>query len=146
VLFLKGVLESTGLEIEGWERIMPYRIEIEIFEGKGGELKKSKGRVIYPRNFETLGICAWMYRGDGEKSYQVGKKFLYPDDMGKVCPWLLSSMDSVIQVLRSGGTLGWLYEGTAYEKVINKNGVTTEYVRCIDPASGIVVKITRTES
>jgi len=124
---------------------MPYKIEIEIFEGNGGELRKENGQVIYPRDFESLGICAWMYRGDGEKSYQVGQKFRYPDDIGKICPWLLSSMDAVIQVLRFGGTLGWRYKDTPYEKVINKNGVTTEYVRCIDPASGIVVKIIRTE-
>ena len=123
---------------------MLYKIELEIFEGKGGELCKENGVVIYPKNFETLGICAWMYRGNGEKSYQVGQKFLYPDDNGKICPWLLGSMDAVIQVLRYGGTLGWRYGGTPYEKVINKNGVTTEYVRCIDPASGIVMKITRT--
>lgn len=86
---------------------MPYQIEIEIFEGKGGELKKENGEVIYPDDFETLGICAWMYRGNGEKSYQVGQQFRYPEDIGRICPWLLSSMDSVIQVLRFGGTLGW---------------------------------------
>jgi uncharacterized repeat protein (TIGR04076 family) len=125
---------------------MPYIIEIEIFEGKGGELRKDNDRVIYPRNFESLGICAWMYRGDGKKSYPVGQKFLYPDDVGRICPWLFNSMDPIIQVLRFGGTLGWEYKGTPYEKVINKNGVTTEYVRCIDPASGIVVKLTRTQS
>jgi len=124
---------------------MPYKIEFEIFEGQGGELRKENGEVIYPTNFETLGICAWMYRGDGEKSYQVGQKFRYPDDIGKICPWLLGSMDAVIQVLHFGGTLGWRYKGTPYEKVINRKGVTTEFVRCIDPASGIVMKITRTE-
>jgi uncharacterized repeat protein (TIGR04076 family) len=138
------VLQERGLALNGQEIKMEYKIEIEIFEGNGGELRKEDGRVIYPRNFETLGICAWMYRGDGEKSYQVGKKFVYPDDIGKICPWLLSSMDPVIQVLRFGGTLGWQYKDTPYEKVINKSGVTTEYVHCIDPASGIVVKITRT--
>ena len=36
--------------------------------------------------------------------------------------------------------------GTAYEKVIDPEGVTTEFVRCPDPtASGIVVKVIRTE-
>ena len=43
---------------------MSYQIEIEIFEGKGGELLKEIVQVIFPRYFETLGICAWMYRGD----------------------------------------------------------------------------------
>ena len=34
---------------------MPYKIEIEIIEGKGGELQKEKGELIYPDNFDTLG-------------------------------------------------------------------------------------------
>lgn len=122
---------------------MAYRFEIKIFEGKGGELRKEQGQVVYPADFESLGVCAWMYHGDGEKSYQVGQKFVYPDDAGKICPWLLSSLDPVITALRCGGTLGWEYKGTPYEKVINQKGVTTEFVHCIDPASGIVVKITR---
>jgi hypothetical protein len=48
-------------------------------------------------------------------------------------------------VLEHGGTLSWKYRDTRYEKVIDPDGVTTEYVRCPDPtASGIVIKITRT--
>jgi hypothetical protein len=51
----------------------------------------------------------------------------------------------MIRALESGGTLPWEYKGTPYEKVIDPDGVTTEYVRCPDPtASGIVMKITRT--
>jgi hypothetical protein len=39
----------------------------------------------------------------------------------------------------------WLYEGTPYKKVIDPDGVTTEFIRCPDPTdSGVVVKITRT--
>lgn len=57
-------------------------------------------------------------------------------------------MDSVLGVIRAlehGGTLPWRYRGTPYEKEIDPDGVTTEFVRCIDPtASGIVVKVTRT--
>ena len=124
---------------------MPYKIEIEIFEGKGGELRKEKGKVIYPRNFETLGICAWMYRGDGEKSYQAGRKFLYPDDIGKICPWLLSSMHDFLVVLAQGAVLPWKYENTPYQKVIDPNGVTTEFIRCPDPTANLVAKITRTK-
>ena len=42
-------------------------------------------------------------------------------------------------------TLRWKYKDTPYEKVIDPDGITTEYVRCIDPtASRIVVKVTRT--
>jgi hypothetical protein len=50
----------------------------------------------------------------------------------------------MIRALESGGELPWKYKGTPYEKVIDPEGVTTEYVRCPDPtASGIVVKVTR---
>ena len=57
-------------------------------------------------------------------------------------------MDSVLgamSALEHGGTLPWRYRGTPYEKEIDPDGVTTEYIRCIDPtASGIVVKLIRT--
>ena len=123
-----------------------YKIEIEIFEGKGGQLLKEGDKVIYPESLEKEGICAWMYRGNGQKSYQAGQKFIYPDDAGMICPWLLGSMDSVIQVLRYGGTLPWMYRGTPYEKEIDPDGVTTEFIRCIDPTdSGVVVKLIRTK-
>jgi len=121
-----------------------YKIEIEIYEGNGGQLRKEGDTIIYPE-LEKEGICAWMYRGDGKKSYEVGQRFAYPEDAGKLCPWLLDSMHSIIHVLRFGGTLPWDYKGTPYEKVIDQDGVTTEYIRCIDPtASGIVVKVIRT--
>lgn len=122
-----------------------YKIEIEIFEGKGGELKKEGDEIIYP-DFVREGICAWMYRGDGEKSYRVGQRFGLPEDREKICHWLMDSLSGVIEALGSGETLNWDYKGTPYEKVIDPEGVTTEYVRCIDPtASGIVVKVIRTK-
>jgi len=122
-----------------------YKIEIEIYEGKGSQLVKNEYGIIYP-NIVKEGICAWMYRGDGQKSYQVGQKFNWPEDAGKICPWLLGSMHSVIDVLRFGGKLPWQYPGTPYKKQMNPNGITTEFIRCIDPtASGIVVKIIRTK-
>ena len=121
-----------------------YKIEIEIHEGKGGQLRKEGDKIVRP-DFEKEGICAWMYRGDGKQSYQVGQRFTYPEDLGKLCPWLVDSLHGVIHVLRLGGTLGWRYEGTPYEKEIDSEGVTTEFIRCIDPtASGIVVKVIRT--
>lgn len=124
---------------------MIYKIEIELFEGKGGKLQKNGNKIIYP-DLEKEGICAWMYRGDGKQSYQTGQRFAYPDDLGKLCPWLVASLHGVIQVLRSGGTLGWRYKGTPYQKEINSKGITTEFIRCIDPTtSGIVVKVIRTK-
>lgn len=113
-----------------------YEIELEIFEGKGGELSADGA---YP-DFVKEGICAWMYG-----RLQVGQKFRYPDDLGQLCPWLVDSLLGVIRALENGGTLPWRYRGTPYEKVIDPDGVTTEFVRCIDPtASGVVIKVTRT--
>lgn len=122
-----------------------YKLELEIYEGKGGELRKEGDRIVRP-NVVKEGICAWMYHGDGERSYAVGDRFAYPEDAGRLCPWLLDSLQSVIQTLRCGGTLPWQYADTPYEKEIDAEGVTTEYVRCIDPTdSGIVVKVIRTK-
>jgi uncharacterized repeat protein (TIGR04076 family) len=113
-----------------------YKIELEIFEGKGGQLREDGSRP----DIAQEGICAWMYG-----SYQVGQKFSYPDDLGDLCPWLVDSLTGVIRALEYGGTLLWKYQGTPYEKVIDPEGVTTEFVRCLDPTdSGIVIKVTRT--
>jgi len=76
--------------------------------------------------------------------HKKGDKFAYPQDIGKICPWLMASMHDFIRVLEFGGTLTWKYEKTPYEKVIDPNGVTTEYVRCPDPTSNLVAKIIRT--
>lgn len=113
-----------------------YRIELEIYEGQGGQLRTDG---THP-DLAKEGICAWMYG-----RYQVGQRFRYPEDLGKLCPWLVDSLTGVIRALENGGTLPWRYRGTPYEKVIDLNGVTTEFVRCLDPtASGIVIKVTRT--
>jgi uncharacterized repeat protein (TIGR04076 family) len=76
--------------------------------------------------------------------HKKGDKFAYPQDWGKVCPWLRAAMIEPIRLLEWGVTLPWKYEGTPYEKVIDPEGVTTEYIRCPDPTANLVVKITRT--
>ncbi|UCF10811.1 MAG: hypothetical protein JSW65_03790 [Candidatus Bipolaricaulota bacterium] len=118
-----------------------YEIELEIHEGKGAQL----GPDVPRPDLAKEGICAWMC-GWGEKpGYQVGDTFRYPQDLGRLCPWLLDSLTGVIRALEHGGTLPWRYAGTPYEKEIDPEGVTTEFVRCIDPTdSGIVIKVTRT--
>ena len=61
-----------------------------------------------------------------------------------MCEWLLASAFGMLSVLRFGGTLPWSYKGTPYEKLINEDGVTTEFIRCPDPTSvGVVLKLTR---
>ena len=113
-----------------------YQIELEIYEGTGGPVRTDG---TFP-NFAAEGICAWMYG-----RLQPGQKFRYPEDLGELCPWLADSLTGMIRALENGGTLPWKYKDTPYEKVIDPDGVTTEYVRCPDPtASGIVIKITRT--
>ncbi len=113
-----------------------YAIEFEIFEGNPG-VERTDGTTP---DFVKEGICAWMYG-----RLQVGQKFRYPDDLGQMCPWLLDSITGMVRALENGGELPWHYRGTQYEKVIDPDGVTTEYVRCPDPtAAGIVLKITRT--
>lgn len=78
--------------------------------------------------------------------HKVGEKYKYPEDIGKMCTWLIESSTHMIKVIRHDGKLGWSYKGTPYEKVINKKGVTTEFVRCPDPTSaGVVLKITGTK-
>jgi uncharacterized repeat protein (TIGR04076 family) len=95
-----------------------YQIDIEIVECKAGR-------------------CA---------QHQLGDKFAYPADRGRMCAWLLDSMNGALRVLEYGGTMPWLYEGTPYKKVIDPDGVTTEFIRCPDPtAAGVVAKITRTK-
>jgi uncharacterized repeat protein (TIGR04076 family) len=95
-----------------------YKIDVEIVECKAGS-------------------CA---------QHQIGDKFSYPSDRGRMCPWLLDSMNGAIRVLEFGGTMPWLYEGTPYKKVIDPDGITTEFIRCPDPtAQGVVAKITRTK-
>ena len=92
-----------------------YKIEIEIFEARPD---------------------TWCHK--------KGDKFAYPADWGKLCPWLRASLNEFVRLLENGVTLPWKYEGTPYEKVIDTEGVTTEYVRCPDPTSALVAKITRT--
>jgi len=118
-----------------------YEIELEIYEGKGGRVR-SDGP---PVSFTEEGICAWMCGWDDDPGYHVGQRFRYPEDLGKLCPWLADSVMGFIRALEHGGTLSWKYRGTPYEKLLDPDGITTEFVRCPDPtASGIVVKITRT--
>jgi len=89
-------------------------------------------------------IIIEIFESDGNCTYhKVGEKFKYPEDRGKICQWLLDSMNSMIRVLKYGGTLPWTYSDTVYEKKIDPLGITTEFVRCPDPTARVVAKITR---
>jgi uncharacterized repeat protein (TIGR04076 family) len=75
--------------------------------------------------------------------HQAGQTFKYPEEKGKICPWLMDSMNGALRVLEYGGTMPWLYQGTPYQKVIDPNGLTTEFIRCPDPSRVVVAKISR---
>jgi uncharacterized repeat protein (TIGR04076 family) len=91
-------------------------------------------------------ISIEIYKGENCDHHKLGQTFRYPDDIGAICPWLLDSINSMVRVLQFGGTLPWRYQDTEYEKELENDGVTTEYVRCPDPTSaGVVAKITRFE-
>jgi uncharacterized repeat protein (TIGR04076 family) len=92
-----------------------YKIEIEIYEAK-----------------------------ENSSCHKKGDKFEYPKDWGKVCPWFRAAMIEPIRLLEWGVTLPWKYEGTPYEKEIDPDGVTTEFIRCPDPTADLVAKIIRT--
>ena len=100
--------------------------------------------VLPPRKFYRIDFEIFEARPD-TWCHKKGDTFRYPDDWGKICPWLRSSLNDFVRILESGGTLSWRYEGTPYQKVIDPDGVTTEYVRCPDPTSNLVAKITRTK-
>lgn len=83
--------------------------------------------------------------GPKTRCHKLGDKFKWPLDQGKICHWLASALDPVCTALQTGAILPWKYSGTPYEKVIDPDGITTEFIRCPDPSeAGLVVKITRT--
>ncbi|MFW9922319.1 MAG: hypothetical protein ACFFDW_03415 [Candidatus Thorarchaeota archaeon] len=76
--------------------------------------------------------------------HKKGDTFKYPEDKGKICEWLLDAIEPMIRVLIFDGILPWDYKGTKYQKEIDRNGLTTEFVRCPDPTDhNLVLKIIR---
>jgi len=118
-----------------------YEITLEIYEGRGTYLSSDEPTPDLVKE----GLCAWMLGRGDKPAYEVGQSFRYPEDLGKLCPWLVDSLTGFLRALESGGTLPWRYRATRYEKEIDPDGVTTEFVRCPDPTDcGIVMKIVRT--
>ena len=102
---------------EGLQERRSYTYTVEIVEGPEGG-------------------CGW--------GHKPGDVIQYPSEKGQICHWLMDSMNGFLRVLEYGGHMSWMYEGTPYEKVVDPDGVTTEFVRCPDPTSGLVARITRT--
>ncbi len=108
----------------------------------------SKPKTQHEKSIEVprYGVEIEVYEvGPETRCHKKGEKFVWPKDMGNICHWLASALDPVCTSLAAGAIYPWKYAGTPYEKVIDPDGVTTEYIRCPDPSqAGIVVKITRT--
>jgi uncharacterized repeat protein (TIGR04076 family) len=64
--------------------------------------------------------------GGCARGHKPGDVFQYPAEKGRICEWLMDSMNGSIRVLQYGGT--------------------TEFIRCPDPTSQLVAKITRTRT
>lgn len=100
-----------------------YKFEVEIFEGNSGSLTEDRQTGATP-DFATAGICPWMYRGSGEKSYNQGQRFKFPEEMGSLCSWMIESINSVVKVLAYDGLLPWTYDNTPDKKETDEDGVT----------------------
>lgn len=109
----------------------------------GQTTSPEKPVVLPPRKLYRIDLEIFEARPDSW-CHKKGDKLRYPLDWGMVCPWLRGSLNDIVRILEFGVTLPWRYEGTPYEKVIDPDGVTTEYVRCPDPTANLVVKIIRT--
>jgi len=82
---------------------------------------------------------------DSHCRHKKGDRYAYPEELGTICPWLRDSMSGLLRVMENGGTLFWTYKNTPYEKLMDPEKVSTEFIRCPDPTrKGIVVKIIRT--
>ena len=113
--------------------------------GEAQEQEKGKKPTPPPPKKKRYSIEIEIYEARPDTwCHKKGDKFSYPADIGKICPWLQSSLHDFLILLAQGATLPWKYEGTPYEKVIDPEGLTTEFIRCPDPTSNLVAKITRT--
>ncbi len=64
-------------------KLKGWKIELEIFEAR---------------------VDSWCHK--------KGDRLAYPEEWGKVCPWLRASLDPFVRILGAGATLPWKYEGT----------------------------------
>ena len=124
-------LEKTGCGVAGLV-VAPFMVGLNQEEEQPKRRKYEIDIEIYEAREDS-----WCHK--------KGDKFEYPKDWGKVCPWLRAAMIEPIRLLEWGVTLPWKYKGTPYEKVIDSDGITTEYIRCPDPTANLVAKIIRTK-
>ena len=110
----------------------------------GASLIEAEAQTAQPKRLYKIEIDIFEARKD-TWCHKQGDKFEYPKDTGRICPWLMASMHDFIVVLQNGANLNWRYENTPYQKVIDSDGVTTEFVRCPDPTANLVARITRTK-
>ncbi|MFX1251430.1 MAG: TIGR04076 family protein [Promethearchaeota archaeon] len=81
--------------------------------------------------FEVVNI---LEGGKCPVNHQIGDKFSFPEDKGKICPYALMTLSPYSLALQSGGSFPW-------EE--NPDSLT---LCCPDYNNPVVFKITRTES
>ena len=129
-------LEKSGFAV-------PCALAAQTVPGQPTQSQQPQRQTAPPRRYK-MEVEIFEAKQDS-RCHKKGDKFEIPQDVAKICPWLLGSMHDFLVVLTSGGTLSWKYEGTPYQKVIDPDGVTTEFVRCPDPTANLVAKIIRTK-
>jgi hypothetical protein len=84
------------------DSVRDYAIELEIYEGNGGQLRPDGTSPDFAKD----AICAWMYG-----RFQKGQKFRYPEDLGELCPWLVDCLTGVIRALSGPHGIGNRHQG-----------------------------------
>ncbi|MFX0173711.1 MAG: TIGR04076 family protein [Candidatus Hodarchaeota archaeon] len=81
----------------------------------------------------TLEITKILEEGKCPRGHEVGEKFIYPEDIGKICPSAFHSIYPNIRVMASGGSFPW------FETPNSTSNCCTDYKR------PVVFKISREE-
>jgi len=84
----------------------------------------------YEVSIEIVGI---LEEGKCPIGHQIGEKFEYPEDRGKICPSAFNSIYPYIRVMESGGSYPWFDEPNAHSFC------------CSDYKRPVVFKISRRE-
>ena len=81
----------------------------------------------------TLNVTEIQGTGHCGFGHKPGESFSWPEDVGKICPWVTYTLFPAITTLEYGGTFPW------------GNDPNRTSFCCPDPANPVVVEIVRTE-
>ena len=86
-----------------------------------------------PKYKVSIEIVDILGEGKCPMEHQIGEKFEYPEDRGKICPSAFNSIYPYIRVMDSGGSYPWFDEPSAHSFC------------CPDYKRPVVFKISRRE-